>query len=286
MHIPDWLKRLWRWAKKIKDPRRKWPVLILLVILTGVIVFGGWIANEELSRLYDDWREDNPDLTGMKQWFTDWGELSVWAFVGFLLIAILLLIWWWLRRPITTGIDMGAGGENQQMDEQPTYDEEQIQRGRTRDALIHVTVEGSRRLRLAQHRAFDPWRIAYPVFIGERRGLPLRITGFNFTFLWDDSPIQRVTWRVPDGDVSNGVPLRPGSERVEGFDVGGDHDFTLEVPINGRQIGSFPEESPQWSGRGHIYFIIDGQDGEKDFNLSDSYVLSQEDWDEWKAQFS
>jgi hypothetical protein len=153
------------------------------------------------------------------------------------------------------------------------------------DALEHVTVEGARPGRLVQQRAFNPWRVAYPIFIRNGRSLPVRLTGFNATVLWDYSEIQRIEWRAPNVDMSNGLPIRLGAIEVPGFDIQGDHDYTLDIPLNARLVGNFPQNSPSWQLRGTVYFQAKGESSENHFNGSDNYCLSQSEWEEWKAQY-
>lgn len=155
MFTPSLLKRFWRWATKIKDPRLKWPVLAVLAVVIIVVGFFGWIANEELSLKYGQWREQNPDLTGMKLYWSDWGELTVWGVVAVLILLLIALMFWWLRRPIPTqvgavvALDGGAARRREQIrvPAAPAHGEQElifltpeVEKDSTRRNAVHVVV--------------------------------------------------------------------------------------------------------------------------------------------------
>lgn len=108
---------------------------------------------------------------------------------------------------------------------------------------------------------------------------------FNATILWDDSPVDRIEWRAPDAEASNGMPMRPDETPVPALVVEGDHVYTLHIPFNGRRVGWFPHITPKWGIRGTIYLGAEGQTHDLQFNLSDGYKLPQDGWSRWRAQF-
>ena len=153
------------------------------------------------------------------------------------------------------------------------------------DALEHTVVEGQHVGSLQVQRAFTPWRIAYPMFVRNRRPVQVEIVGFNATVSWDESPMQRVEWRAPETEASNAMPMRPNDEPIRALTLDGDHDYTLHVPLNGRQVGTFPPRSPEWTLRGTLYIQANDVPYNCHFNLSDRYRLPQDVWEEWAAQF-
>lgn len=148
-----------------------------------------------------------------------------------------------------------------------------------------VLVEGSRVLQLQVWKAFTPWRVGYPLFISNERLTGVSIVGFTGSILWNNNPVQQMSWEAPAAEASNAMPLVPDEGPVTAFEIQGQHTRTLHLPLNSVQIANPPATSPTWTARGIVRLQREGQPEEEiHYNLSDDYKLEQSEWDEWVAQ--
>ena len=165
--------------------------------------------------------------------------------------------------------------------EQPKRLAQEEQKG----ALDHVLLRGRSRDSLQIQKAYNPWRIIYPIFIRNTRPVPINMVGCTTTILWDDSPIQSVSWKIPESEWSNGFPFRPSNVPVDELVIPPDTPYTLHVPFNILQAPNPPTNSPKWSLRGTVYFQCDGEQRNIQFNFgTDYYEISQGEWQEWLSQ--
>ena len=154
----------------------------------------------------------------------------------------------------------------------------------SRDAVNHATVEGQRLLNLRVKTDFNPWRILYPLVVENRRGVWIEITGFDVDISWNGNPIQKVQWQEGDSTASNAMPMGEDNKPRQSFRIDGDHRYTLEVPINGKQVGSFPATSPKWTNHGRVSVRATDQTNDVWFHLNDDYRMTDNDWDTWVNQ--
>jgi len=154
-----------------------------------------------------------------------------------------------------------------------------------KDALGNIILGGRRRDSLQIQKAYNPWRIMYPIFLRNTRPIPIHIAVCTTTILWDDSPIQRVTWKIPEAEWSNGIPVRPNNEPVEGLIIPADTPYTLHVPLNINQVSHPPAKSPKWCLKGTICCQCGDEKRSIQFDFNtDYYEITQKEWQEWLVQ--
>jgi hypothetical protein len=153
------------------------------------------------------------------------------------------------------------------------------------DRPASLVLEGRRRDGLEVHKAFNPWRVRYPLHLVNASDAPIDIVGYNLNLLLDDSPVGRVEWRAPDAEANNGLPLLADQQPVPAYTIQPGKPYTLSVPINRKQIGDLPRGNPTWGAKGNIYLRVGADEKPIPFDFStDHYQLDQWDWTQWAGQ--
>ena len=156
------------------------------------------------------------------------------------------------------------------------------------EALAHVVVDRQPHFSLTIHRGRAGWPVMYPLRLHDRRPRPVHIVGYNVNVLWDDTPVQRIEWRAPSAEASNGLLVHPpfdSSRPLEALVVQADDWYRLDVPVNVAQIPNWPLISPRWTARGTMMLSCGEETRDIQFNLdTDDYRLSERDWAELRNQ--
>ena len=152
--------------------------------------------------------------------------------------------------------------------------------------LSRVFMEGRRRDALVIHRAFNPWRIWYPLHLYNGAEVAVDVVGYNLNLLFDDAQIARVTWRAPDNEADNGIPLLPNhTGPIPAYTIQPGQPYTLSIPISRRQIADLPKANPKWGARGNVYLRCNGTELAHPYSFAtDNYELERSVWVEWSSQ--
>ena len=156
------------------------------------------------------------------------------------------------------------------------------------DALGHFHIEGLDTVKLAILYGLPGKPITYPVVLRNTRPLPIDIIGYEVVILWDDEPVETVSWQPPAATTSTGIRVVPPYSATSPQDlirIDGDTRVELPIPVNLRKIGHWPTISPQWGARGILILNCGGESRSMTFNLeTDHYKLEQPVWDKLKAE--
>lgn len=155
-----------------------------------------------------------------------------------------------------------------------------------KDALQHVLVEERGHMNLTILKGYAGWPVTYPFHIRNTRPHSIDIIGYNVTILWDDTAVQRIEWRAPSAELSNGLLAHPpikSDEAVPCLTILADTAYQLDVPVNMTQIPNWPKATPRWTARGVFKFRANKQTRDHTFNFNtDNYQFPNETWNEMR----
>ena len=155
------------------------------------------------------------------------------------------------------------------------------------DALDHVLIDSRNRHDLQVQKAYTPWIIGYPLRLRNTRPIDVNLVGYNLTLVWDDSRIDRITWRAPESENSHGIPIQADGEPVGFLRLPADSDYSLYVAINRERVTGSTGRSPSWGARGTIMVESGGESRDIQFdNSTDGYQLGNSEWGQWMLQGS
>ena len=259
-----------------------------VLVLFGFLFITGPSAIDAWFSLYDRYSNETTESATMNL-----ASLTSIYQLVFPVIGLLVLLFglWWARPPQPVSSASGSDPDdsakvedsgNQHSDVQALDEPKQDHQ----DALAHIFIEGRRRGSLGLQKAYTPWRVSYPIYLRNTRPIPVDIVGYNATILWDDTEVERITWRAPDNETSNGILVRWDASTVEALTIQPDKPYTLDIRTNGKNMAPLPTRSPKWGVRGTVYFQCgDFLEDQHQFDLqTDYYEIPQDEWSVWESQ--
>lgn len=143
------------------------------------------------------------------------------------------------------------------------------------DAFDHLNIEQNRPSHLQVNKGVGGWPVLYPIKIYNFRPVDLFLSGYAVTILFDDVPVQYITWSRGSSQTSNGLTVEPE------FRLQSDMGSTHSIPVNLVTMPNLPTASPRWGAKGDLHFT-DGLPS-KVFDIhTDYYQLPANDWEELK----
>ncbi len=158
----------------------------------------------------------------------------------------------------------------------------------SQDALEHFLIENRQHRSLSVLNGLPEKPVVYPVVLRNTRPIPIDIKGYEATILWDDRAAETIKWQAPSAFTTAGIRVEPSYDDMSPVDsirIEGDSPRELQLHVNLLKINHWPDKSPKWSVRGHLYLECVGELRTKPFDLSKEYYeLKQGEWDKLKTE--